>query len=304
LQGNNRGEAPPIISAMTNLHLFVACVAIWGSTWLAITFQLGRVAPEASVFYRFLLASLLLFAYCAARRLPLRFSRAEHAWLALLGVLMFSVSYIFVYYAEENVVSGLVAVGFSASPLLALIGMRIFFGTPMTGPLIAGAILGILGITLVFWPEFAHLQGDRKTAIGAVHTAIAVIVAALGAMVAHRNHQAKLPLWQTMAWGMLYGALFSLAVALGTGKSLGFEPTPGYVLSLVYLSVLGSIAAFAGYLTLLHRVGATRAGYIGVMVPIVALAISSIFEHFRWHAVTMVGIVVTVAGNVLILRRK
>ncbi|HET9652700.1 MAG TPA: EamA family transporter, partial [Usitatibacter sp.] len=257
-----------------------------------------------SVFYRFLLASMLLFAYCALRRLPLRFDRRQHAWLALLGVLMFSVSYIFVYYAEENVVSGLVAVGYSASPLLGLLGMRVFFGTPMTRPLVAGAVLGMLGITLVFWPEFAHLQGDRRTAIGAVHTAIAVIVSALGAMVAHRNHAAKLPLWQTMAWGMLYGALFSLAVTLATGKPLAFEATVPYVLSLLYLSVLGSIVAFAGYLTLLHRVGAARAGYIGVMVPIVALVISSMFEQFRWHAVTILGIGVTVAGNVIILRRK
>ncbi|MGE5097866.1 MAG: DMT family transporter [Betaproteobacteria bacterium] len=289
---------------MTNGQLFAACVAIWGSTWIAITFQLGRVAPEASVFYRFLLASLMLFAYCAARRLPLRFDRRQHAWLALLGVLMFSVSYIFVYYAEENVVSGLVAVGYSASPLLALLGMRVFFGTPMTPTLLAGALLGIAGITLVFWPEFAHLQGDRRTAIGAAHTAVAVIVSALGAMVAHRNHEAKLPLWQTMAWGMLYGSLFSLVVTLGIGRSLAVEATLPYVLSLLYLSIFGSIVAFAGYLTLLHRVGATRAGYIGVMVPIVALLISSVFEHFRWHAVTLAGIVVTVAGNVIILRRK
>jgi drug/metabolite transporter (DMT)-like permease len=289
---------------MTNLQLFIACVAIWGSTWIAITFQLGRVAAEASVFYRFLLASLLLFGYCALRRLPLRFDRSQHAWLALLGVLMFSVSYLFVYYAEENVVSGLVAVGYSASPLLALVGMRIFFGTRMTKPLMAGSVLGIVGITLVFWPEFAHLQGDRRTALGALYTAIAVIVSALGSMVAHRNQQAKLPLWQTMAWAMLYGAAFSLAVALATGKALAFEATLPYVLSLVYLSVLGSIVAFAGYLTLIQRVGATRAGYIGVMVPIVALVISSIFEQFRWHAVTFVGILVTVLGNVIILKRK
>jgi drug/metabolite transporter (DMT)-like permease len=262
------------------------------------------VAPEASVFYRYLLAALLLFAYCAIRGLRLRFDARQHAWLALQGVLMFSVSYIFVYYAEAHVVSGLVAVGYSASPLLALIGMRIFFGTPMTAPLMAGSMLGMLGITLVFWPEFAHVQGDRETALGALHTAIAVAVSALGAMVAHRNQQAKLPLWQTMAWGMLYGSLFSLAVTFAAGRSLAFEATVPYVLSLIYLSVLGSIVAFAGYLTLIQRVGATRAGYIGVMVPIVALVISSIFEHFRWHAATVAGIVVTVAGNVIILRRK
>ena len=289
---------------MSNLQLFMAAVTIWGSTWLAITFQLGKVAPEASVFYRFLLASLILFGYCLARRLPLRYSRREHLWIALFGLLMFSVSYIFVYYAEEHVVSGLVAVGYSASPMLGLIGMRVFFGTPMTRLLIIGSILGMVGIALVFWPEFAKLQGDRDTALGAIYTIVAVLVSALGAVVAQRNNNAHLPLWQTMAWGMLYGSLFALVVTLAVGKRLAFEPTLPYVLSLLYLAVLGSVLAFGAYLTLLKRVGAARAGYIGVMVPIVALVISALFEKFQWHALTWLGIAVSVAGNVIVLRRK
>ncbi len=289
---------------MTNLHLFVVCVTIWGSTWLAITYQLGTVAPEASVFYRFLLGSLLIFGYCSARRLPLRYTLREHLWIALMGILMFSVSYIAVYYAERYVVSGLVAVGYSASPLLGMLGMRLFFGTPMTRPVIAGSILGMAGIALVFWPEFAHLQGDRKTALGALFTVIAVALSALGSLVAHRNQGARLPLWQSMAWGMLYGALFSLAVALAMGKSLDFEFTAAYVLSLLYLTILGSIVAFGSYLTLLKRIGPARSGYIGVMVPIVALVISAAFEGFRWHALTWIGIAVSVAGNVIILRRR
>lgn len=289
---------------MSTLQLFAGCVAIWGSTWLAITFQLGRVAPEASVFYRFLTASLLIFAYCRARRLPLAYRPSQHAWLALQGVLMFGVSYVFVYYAEQNVVSGLVAVGYSASPLLSMLGMRAFFGTPMTRAMIVGSILGIAGITLVFWPEFAHLQGDRRTAVGAAYTVAAVVLSTLGSMAAHRNHEARLALWQNMAWGMLYGALFSLAVTLATGKSLAFEVSAPYVLSLLYLAVLGSVVAFAGYLTLLQRIGAARAGYIGVMVPIVALVISAAFEGFRWHPLTFVGIAVSVAGNVIVLRRR
>jgi drug/metabolite transporter (DMT)-like permease len=289
---------------LSNLQLFVGCVAIWGSTWLAITFQLGHVAPEASVFYRFLLASLMIFAYCFVRRLPLRYRLREHAWIALLGVLMFSVSYIFVYYAEQHVVSGLVAVGYSASPLLGMLGMWVFFGTPMTRRVTTGSLLGIAGITLVFWPEFEHMQGGGSPLLGAIYTAIAVIVSSLGSMVAHRNQEAQLPLWQSLAWGMLYGALFSLAVTLAVGKPLDFEATPAYVLSLLYLAVLGSIVAFAGYLTLLKRIGAARSGYIGVMVPIVALVISAAFEGFRWHALTLVGIAVSVAGNVIILRGK
>ncbi len=248
---------------------------------------------------------MLIFGYCLARRMPLRYSVREHLWIALMGILMFGVSYIAVYYAEAYVVSGLVAVGYSASPLLGMLGMRLFFGTPMTRPVIAGSILGIAGIALVFWPEFAHLQGDGKTTLGAIFTVIAVVVSALGSLVAYRNQAAHLPLWQSMAWGMLYGALFSLGVTLAMGKPLELAFTPAYVLSLLYLTILGSIVAFGGYLTLLKRIGPARSGYIGVMVPIVALVVSAFsFEQFRWHVLTWIGIAVSVAGNVIILRRR
>jgi drug/metabolite transporter (DMT)-like permease len=289
---------------LSNLHLFVACVAIWGTTWIAITFQLGRVAPDVSVFYRFLLASLLIFAFCKWRGLPLAYSRRQHAWIALQGVLMFGISYIFVYYAEQHVVSGLVAVGYSASPLLGMLGMRAFFGTPMTRKVALGSVLGIAGITLIFWPEIGGAQGPGSFQAGVIFTAASVLLSSLGSLVAHRNQQDHLPLWQSMAWGMLYAALFSLAWALALGRSIEFEPTAGYVLSLLYLAIFGSVVAFAGYLTLLKRIGAARAGYIGVMVPIVALVISAVFESFSWHALTWLGIAVSIAGNVIILKGK
>ena len=107
-----------------------------------------------------------------------------------------------------------------------------------------------------------------------------------------------------MAWGMLYGAAFSLAVTLALGRPLTFDASAPYAISLVYLAVLGSILAFGSYLTLLERIGPARSGYIGVMVPIVALLVSAAFEHFQWHALTFVGIAISVAGNVIILRGK
>ena len=289
---------------MGNVRLFAACVAIWGSTWLAIKFQLGHVAPEASVFYRFLLASVLLFGFCLARSLRLAFSISQHLWIALQGVFMFSVSYIFVYYAEEHVVSGLVAVGYSASPLLGMLGTRLAFRTPITTTVSMGALLGIAGITLVFWPQFAQFHAAGDTSLGALYTALAVLTSTVGSIAAQRNYQQQMPLWQTMAWGMLYGALFSLAWMLALGKTLSFDVTPGYIGSLFYLAILGSIVAFAAYLTLLKRMGAARSGYIGVMVPIVALLISAAFEGFRWNALTWIGIAISVAGNVIILRRR
>ncbi len=279
-------------------------VAIWGTTWLAIKFQLARVTPEASVFYRFFLGSLLVFAYCFARRLPLRYSVRQHLWIALMGIFMFSVSYVCVYYAERYVVSGLVAVGYSASPLLGMLGTRLFFGTPFTWRVLAGSMLGIAGIALVFWPEFSHLRSDGDTALGALFTMISVVIAALGSIVAQRNQRDHVPLWQSMAWGMLYGSLFSLVVTLLLGRPIEFEATPAYVLSLLYLTALGSIVAFGAYLTLIKRIGAARAGYVGVMVPILALVVSAAFEGFRWQVLTVLGIAVSVAGNIIILRGK
>src|SRR5258705_7421839 len=144
----------------------------------------------------------MLFAYCAFRRLPLRYPLREHLWLALFGVAMFGVSYVFVYYAEALVVSGLVAVGYSASPFLGMIGLRLCFGTPMTARMAAGSLLGMAGIALVYWPEFARLGGGTKVALGAFYTAAAVIISTMGSLIAHRNHDANLPVWQSMAWGM------------------------------------------------------------------------------------------------------
>lgn len=287
---------------MTNLQLFAGSVAIWSTTWLAITFQLGVVAPEMSVAYRFLAASLILFGWCAGRRLPLAFAPREHAWFALFGALTFSVSYLFVYYAEQRIVSGLVAVGYSASPLLGMLGMRLFFGAPMTARMAAASALGIGGVVLVFLPEVLAFRGEGESRAGAIYTALAVLVSALGAQVAHRNQQAKLPLWQTMAWGMLYGALLAAAIGAAQGERFAFEATPAYVGSLLYLALFGSVLAFGGYLTLLGRIGAARASYIGVMVPVVALFISAAFEGFRFHVLTWAGIGLSVAGNVLVFR--
>ena len=288
---------------LNTLTVFAGCVAIWGTTWLAITFQLGSVPVEASVAYRFILAAALLFAYCRARRLPMRFTPAEHAVLALLGLLMYSVGYLFVYRAEMQVASGLVAVGYSASPLLAMFGMRIVFGQAMTGQMMVGAMLGIAGVTLVYWPELDHATHKGSVLLGALFTAGAVVVTTLGNLVAHRNHERKLHGWATMAWSMGYGGIASLVAALVLGEPLAFDWSAAYVLSLLYLTVFGSILAFAAFLELLGRIGPTRASYVGVMVPIVALVISSVFEGFHWQALTFAGVAVSVAGNVLVLRK-
>lgn len=286
---------------MNTVSIFAACVAIWGTTWLAITFQLGPVAPEVSVSHRFLLAALLIAAWCRWRGLSLSFTRAEHASLALLGLGLYSVSYIFVYRAELYVASGLVAVGYSASPLVSMLGMRVFFGQPMTARMALGSALGILGIACVYLPEFARVGGTRETLLGAAFTALAVLISMGGGLLAHRNHEKKLYGWPTMAWSMGYGGLAALGIALALGREYAIDLGASYLASLAYLALLGSVVAFGLWLTLIGRIGAARASYVGVMAPVVALFVSTLFEGFRWQALTVLGVALSIAGNVLVL---
>lgn len=286
---------------MNNLSLFLSCVAIWGTTWLAITFQLGPVAPEISVSHRFLLAGLLVAAWCGWRGLSLRFRPAEHAALALQGIAMYSVSYVLIYHAEAHVASGVAAIGYSASPLLAAIGMRLFFGQRVTPRVALGSLLGLAGIGLVYWPEFARAGSGPSAALGATFVALAVLISNAGSLLAQRNHGRGMSGWPAMAWSMAYGGICSLLVALALGRTYTIELSAPYLLSLAYLVLPGSILTFAGFLTLVGRIGASRASYVGVMAPIVALVVSSLFEGFAWHALTVAGVAVSIAGNVLVL---
>ncbi len=289
---------------LNNVSIFAGCVLICGTTWLAITYQLGSVAPEVSVSHRFLFAALIVAAWCKWRGQSLLFTRSEHAALALMGVAMYGLSYVFVYHAEQHVASGLVAIGYSASPLLSTLGTRLFFKQPVTARMALGSLFGIVGITLVYWPELARLAQSQSVALGAAFTLLAVLISTAGGLLAQRNHQRKLYGWPTMAWSMGYGGLASLAVALVLGRPYTVELSASYLLSLLYLSLLGSVIAFAGWLTLVGRIGVARASYVGVMAPVVALFVSTLFEGFIWHPLTAAGVTVSLAGNVLVLGRR
>ncbi len=288
--------------ATHTLRLFAACVAIWSTTWLAITFQLGVVPPEVSVAWRFLLAGLAVAGWCLARRIPLRLAPAEHLAMALMGLTMYSAGYICVYYAESHLPSGLVAVGFSAGPLLSMFGLRLFFGQPLTLRMVLGSLAGIAGIALVFWPEFGRISHTRDAGTGALFVLLAVVTSTIGALLAHRNHRRALHGLPFMAWSMAYGGLISFVLAVALGRRIVFDPSAGYVLSLLYLALVGSIAAFACWLALIGRAGPARASYVGVMVPVAALILSTLFEHLEWNASMVAGMLVSVAGNVLVLR--
>ena len=288
----------------SSVQLFATCVLIWGSTWLAITFQFGTVAPELSVGYRFLLASAVLFAFCRWRRLRLTFTFAEHREFFLFGTITFCLSYMLIYYAETLIVSGMVAIGYSASPLVNMLMSRLIFATPMTRSVAVGALLGLVGIVCVFWPEFGMISASRNAELGAVVTVLSVLASCAGNMAGMRIQRRGDNVWSSMGWGMLYGGALSVLVAAFSGKPIVFDTSVQYILSLIYLALLGSIVTFACFLTLMKRHGAARASFVGVMSPIAALALSFFFENFAWGWMTTIGVALSVLGNIVIMKSR
>jgi drug/metabolite transporter (DMT)-like permease len=292
-------QAPPPSASVTTL--FIAPTLLWGSTWYAITFQLGVVAPEVSVVYRFALASVLLAAWCGATGRSLSFSGREHLWIAAQGAPMFGLGYVFIYHSEQYVASGPLAVLFATIVFANLAGARIFFGDRVTARAIVGAVLGVGGVALLFLPEFASMTATAGTAKGVAYGLAAVLLASAGNLVAVRNNRARLPLLPVVAWGMGYGAAIAAAAVGASGAAWTFDPRAGYVASLLYLAVFGSIVAFGTYLTLVARIGAGPASYVGVAIPVVAMSVSTLFEGYRWTLPAVAGIALAAIGNVLVL---
>ncbi len=278
------------------------CTAIWGSTWLAITYQLGDVAPELSVAYRFGLAAIVLFAWCVATGRSLRFSAREHGYLAALGVMFMGLNYIGIYWSERFVTSGLVAVLFSTIVFMNPVGMRLAFGTPVTARTLIAATLGVGGVALLFLPELDQATQGGSAGYGVALALGATAIACGGNLIAIRNHNAGIPTLPGTAWGMAYGAMSAALVAIVRGVPWTFDTGAAYLLSLAYLSLFGSIIAFGAYLTLLKRVGGGPAAFVGVATPVIALALSTLFEGYRWTWVAALGVVLAVAGNWLALR--
>lgn len=287
---------------MSNATLYLVSVLIWGSTWIAITFQYGSVAPEVSVAYRFALAAALLAAWCLARGKSLRFSGRQHGWLALQGVLMFGINYVCVYVAEQRIPSGLMAVIFSLLAILNPVGARLWFGTPLAGRTLGAGLLGVAGVALIFLPGAAAFLGPRAASGLALGLAGAV-AASLSNLVAQRNHAHGIPVLQGNAIGMAYGAAFVALYCALAGRPFVLDLSARYLGSLAFLAVFGSILAFGAYLTLVGRIGAGRAGYAMVAIPLVALALSTAFEGLRWQWNLALGASLCLAGNLLVLAR-
>jgi drug/metabolite transporter (DMT)-like permease len=287
---------------VSNLILYTVAVLIWGSTFFAIEFQLGVVEPEVSIFYRYVMAAVLLFAWSRIRGLSLKFSLREHGWFVLLGLFLFCLNYILAYRAQIHITSALNAIAFSMIVWMNIINARLFFGVRAGRRVMIGSVLGIAGMIILFAPQVGEISFSDTVFYGSLLAISGAIVASFGNMVSQGAQKRKLPVIQSNAWGMFYGAIATGVFALIEGMPFNFDWSFGYVSSLLYLAVFGSVVAFGAYLTLLGRIGAHKAGYAMVMFPVVALILSALFEGLAIDASVIAGTVLVLAGNMFVLR--
>ncbi|WP_037546528.1 DMT family transporter [Stappia stellulata] len=288
--------------------LYATTVLVWGMSWYALKFQLGSVAPEVSVFWRFVLAAAIMMGWAMARRAPLRFSWRYHPRFAGLGLFIFSTNFTLFYYGGQHVPSGLLAVVFSLTSVFNLLLGFLVFGQRISRRVLVGGFLGVAGVALLFWPQIAGTGGADDAGIDAGALAglglclAGTLSFSLGSMVSASNQKAGISVVSASAWGMAYGALFLGLFAAVRGVSFAVPMALPYLGSLVYLAIFASVVAFACYLTLIGRIGSARAGYATVLFPVVALMVSTVLEGFVWGAAALLGLGLVIAGNILVLK--
>jgi drug/metabolite transporter (DMT)-like permease len=278
------------------------CSLIWGSTWFAITFQLGLVPAAVSIAYRFGLAAALLFAWLALSGRPIRMTRAQHLATFAQGALTFGVNYLFIYLAEARLTSAVVAVIFAAMAFVNLVLFRLTLGIRASRRAWTGAALGVAGVAALFVGELQHAQLNARTLIGFGLGGASLIGASLGNLAARRAQLLHADLGANTAWGMAYGAGILALGAVAFGQPWRFEASVPYIGSLLYLAVFGSVAAFLLYFSLARRRGYVLASYISAVTPAIAMLISAVFEHAHWGPEALVGLALVMAGQVLLAR--
>ena len=289
---------------MNNYILFIVTLFCWAPTWYLIKFQLGYVDPLVSVFYRFSIASLIIFIFLFIKKKNLKFSINHHFWFLFFGICLYSVNYVFLYLSNTYLISAFPAVVFSTIVIMNIIGETFYFKKKPSFKTLIGASIGMVGIIIIFNDEIFSFSLDEGTHIGLFLALIGSFFASTGNMIHQRNLNYNFPSIQTIAYAMLYGSIITLLITQIRGTELMFEYSLSYISSLIYLSVFGSIFAFIYYLRLIEKVGPGRAGYIAVIMPVLALIISTVFEKLEWQTDLIIGLPILIIGAVLVINQK
>lgn len=284
-----------------NLWLYLFCILVWGSTWLVIKFQIDTTTPIVSVFYRFALSALILFAANFFYKNSLKCSPSFHLIFLFQGLFNFSLNYVLTYIAEAYTASGIIALTFTTLVYFNIIGMSVFFKKTIQRNVISGSLIGGLGVILLFFDDIKKLDFSSGHMVGVGLGLLASVCASLGNMFSYKSYLNKVPVLISNNWSMFYGCLFTLLLGLLSRQNFSVDWHPQFIVSLLYLSIFGTVLAFGAYFLLVGRMGAEKASYISVISPTIALMFSALFENLTLTPMLVIGMILCIAGNILTL---
>ena len=287
-----------------NVLLYLGTVLFWGSSWFAIKFQLGLIPESISIAWRFFLASAILFMFCVAFQRKLKLSFFEFKHIAIQGFLLYCINYFFQYLGINYVTSGLVALVFSTVTIFVIFNGFIFFKKPIRLNVFIGSIFGIIGLIFIFHLEFTRLVQPNNLIKGIILILVGTYFSSLGMLYSGLNQERKIPLIQTNAYGMFFGASLMMLLAIFSGKNISIDTNISYLSSLLFLAFFGSVLGFGFYLKLLHNIGADKASYVHIITPVVALSLSTLFEGYTWGMQNFIGVLLVFIGNIITLSKK
>lgn len=291
--------------APRNLAAFLLVSFIWGGTWLVIRDQISSVPPSWSIAWRFVVAAAGMFVLAKLRGEPLALPRQGWRWASLLGLFQFSLNFTFVYHAEHFVTSGLVAVMFALLVVPNAVLGKLLLGQEIRREFVIGSAIAALGVAMLFAQEYRASPATLgEVLLGAALTVGGILSASLANIVQAMEGAKRLPLLTLLAWSMVAGVAINIGYALVMEGPPQFDPRPGYALGVVYLGIMGSVVTFPLYYGLVRKVGAGTAAYSSVIVPVVAMVLSTIFEGFTWGPLPAAGALVTLAGMVVAMRGR
>lgn len=301
------GEAR-FLEARILIPFFVTAL-IWGSTWIAIKYQLGNVPPSWSVTWRFTGGALGMFALVLFQQLPLVPDRKGLMIAAVMGCSVFSFNFQFVYRSEQYITSGLVAVLFALLLVPNTVLSRIFLGQRITRGFLFGTAIALVGIALLMLHEYRIALAQNaamgaKVIVGGLMVLTALLFASVGNVVQATPAARGQPVPTLLAWAMLIGVLVDGTIAWILSGPPRFEWTLPYAGGVAYLAIVGTVVTFPMYNGLLRALGPGRAAYNGVLVPVVAMLISTAVEGYRWSLLAGSGAVLAMIGLVVALRAR
>lgn len=281
--------------------LYAGVLVGWSTSWYPLSLQVNGIAPEVSLVWRFLLAALLMTGFTMSRGVGLKFPWRDHLSFMGMGISLFSSNFCLFYYASLFTASGLLAVMFSMASLINVLMVAALTKTAPPRLQLGAALIGILGVAVIFLPE---IQVAGTAWIAAALCTVGTLFFCTGNMISAATQRRGIPVLASTSWGMFYGACFMMLVATLRGHEFTIDMSASYIGSLLWLVVVSSVITFGCYLSLVGSIGASRAAYATVVFPIFALAISTVLEGYSWSLLSVGGLALVIAGNLMMIRSR